>query len=142
MQQCVCPGSVQRIVEHTHAAPLTRHPLDPCPGEITIFPMDPLLLVALKVVGAVAGIGLFYYFLYRAVLSARKKGRAGIGGQLMATALTFFSGTALDPARGGCNRTAEAQAQSRREQRSGLGLSTVAVRVLRWCPGAKIRVAP
>ena len=61
--------------------------------------MDPLLLVVVKVVGAVAGIGLFYYCMYRAVLSARKKGRAGIGGQLMATALTFFSGTALDPAR-------------------------------------------
>ena len=61
--------------------------------------MDPLLLVVLNVVGGFAGIGLFYYFLYRAALSARKKGRAGIGGQLMATALTFFSGSALDPAR-------------------------------------------
>ena len=61
--------------------------------------MDPLLLVVLNVVGGVAGVGLFYYFLYRAVLSAMKKGRAGIGGQLMATALTLFSGSALDPAR-------------------------------------------
>ena len=62
--------------------------------------MDPLLLVALKVVGGAAGVGLFWYVLYRAVLDARKKaGRAGIGGELMATALTLFSGTALDPAR-------------------------------------------
>jgi hypothetical protein len=59
----------------------------------------PLLLVVLNVVGGVAGVGLFYYILYLAVLSAKKKGRAGIGGQLMATALTLFSGTALDPAR-------------------------------------------
>ena len=61
--------------------------------------MDPLLLVVLNVVGSAAGIGLFYYLLYRAVLSAKKKGRAGVGGQLMATVLTLFSGTALDPAR-------------------------------------------
>ena len=61
--------------------------------------MHPLLLVMLNVVGGVAGVGLFYYVLYRAVLSARKKGRAGIGGQFMATALTLFSGSALDPAR-------------------------------------------
>ena len=62
--------------------------------------MDPLLLVVLKVVGGAAGVGLFYYVLYRVVLDAKKKvGRAGIGGQLMATALTLFSGTALDPAR-------------------------------------------
>ena len=61
--------------------------------------MKPLLLVVPNVVGGVAGVGLFYYFLYRAVLSARKKGRAGMGGQLMATVLTLFSGTSLDPAR-------------------------------------------
>jgi hypothetical protein len=61
--------------------------------------MDPLLLVVVNVVGGAAGVGLFYYGLYRAVLSAKKKGRAGVGGQLMATALTLFSGTALDPAR-------------------------------------------
>jgi hypothetical protein len=78
--------------------------------------MDPLLLVVLKVVGAVAGIGLFYYFLYRAVLSARKKGRAGVGGQLMATALTFSSGTALDPAR---EVAAEQQKLKRNQDGSG-----------------------
>jgi hypothetical protein len=62
--------------------------------------MDPLLLVVLKAVGAGAGVGLFWYILYRAVLDAKRKaGRAGIGGQLMATALTLFSGTALDPSR-------------------------------------------
>lgn len=61
--------------------------------------MDRLLLVVLNVVVGAAGVGLFYYFLYRAVLSAKKKGRAGVGGQLMATALTLFSGSALDPAR-------------------------------------------
>ena len=61
--------------------------------------MESLLFVVLNVVGGVAAVGLFYYFLYRAVLSARKKGRAGIGGQLMATALTLFGGTSLDPAR-------------------------------------------
>ena len=58
-----------------------------------------LLLVVLNVVCGAAGVGVFYYFLYRAVLSARKKGRAGFGGQLMATVLTLFSGSALDPAR-------------------------------------------
>ena len=114
--QSKVPGSDQRIVGHTRAAPLTRRPLDPCPAESTIFPMDPLLLVVLKVVGAVAGIGLFYYFLYRAVLSARRKGRAGLGGQLMATALTFSSGTALDPAR---EVAAEQQKLKRNQDGSG-----------------------
>jgi len=62
--------------------------------------MDPLLLVVLNVVGGAAGLVLFWYILYRGVLDAKKKaGRAGVGGQLMATALTLFSGTALDPAR-------------------------------------------
>lgn len=58
--------------------------------------MDPLVLVVLKVVGGSAGLALFWYILYRGVLDAKKRaGRAGIGGQLMATALTLFSGTAL-----------------------------------------------
>jgi hypothetical protein len=62
--------------------------------------MDPLLLVVLKVVGGTAGLALFWYLLYRGVLEAKKKaGRASIGGQIMATALMLFSGTALDPAR-------------------------------------------
>jgi hypothetical protein len=65
----------------------------------SIFAMNPLLLVVLNVVAGAAGVGLFYYVLYRAVLSAKKKGRAGIGGQLMATALTLSSAGALDPAR-------------------------------------------
>ena len=62
--------------------------------------MDPLLVLVLKVCGGAAGFALFVYVLYRCVLDAKKRaGRAGIGGQLMATALTLFSGTALDPAR-------------------------------------------
>ena len=73
--------------------------------------MDPLLLVVLNVFGGAAGVGLFYYLLYRAVLSARKKGRAGVGGQLMATVLTLFSGSALDPAR-------EVAAESRKLKRN------------------------
>jgi len=73
--------------------------------------MDPLLLVVLNVVGGAAAVGLFYYLLYRAVLSARKKCRAGVGGQLMATVLTLFSGSALDPAR-------EVAAESRKLKRN------------------------
>jgi len=69
-------------------------------GAVILFPVDPLLLVMLKVVGGAAGVALFWYILYRSVLDAKKRaGRAGFGGQLLATALTLFSGTALDPAR-------------------------------------------
>lgn len=61
--------------------------------------MDPLLLVVLKVVGGTAGFGVLWYLLYRAVLDAKKRGRTGVGGQIMASALMLFSGSALDPAR-------------------------------------------
>jgi len=78
--------------------------------------MDPLLLVVLNVVGGAAAVGLFYYLLYRAVLSARKTGRAGVGGQLMATVLTLFSGSALDPAR---EVAAESQKLKRNQDGNG-----------------------
>ena len=39
----------------------------------TIFPMNPLLRVVLEVVGAAARLGLFSYYLYRAVLETRKR---------------------------------------------------------------------
>jgi hypothetical protein len=75
--------------------------------------MDPQLRVVLEVVGGAAGLGLFWYYLYRAVLETRKRaGRVGIplrglprvvGGALMATVLSVLPGTALgtalDPAR-------------------------------------------
>ena len=62
--------------------------------------MDPLLLIVLKVCSGAAIFALFVYLLYRCVLETKKRaGRAGIGGQIMATALTLFSGSALDPAR-------------------------------------------
>jgi hypothetical protein len=62
--------------------------------------MDRLMLVVLEVVGGAAALGVFWYILYRVVLDTKKKGaRAGIGGQLMATVLTLFPGTSLDPSR-------------------------------------------
>ena len=74
--------------------------------------MDPLLVVVLKVVGGAAGFGLFVYVLYRGVMAAKKAGRAGMGGQIVGTALMFFSfGTALDPAR-------EVAAESRKLKRN------------------------
>ena len=102
--------------------------------------MESLLLVVLNVVGSVAGVGLFYYFLHRAVLSARKKGRAGIGGQLMATALTLSSGTSLDPA-----REVASESQKLKRNQDGRGdpesrFSTVAPRALRWCPGEDLNL--
>ena len=74
--------------------------------------MDPLLVVVLKVVGGAAGFALFVYVLYRGVMVAKKAGRAGMGGQIVGTALMFFSfGTALDPAR-------EVAAESRKLKRN------------------------
>ncbi len=63
--------------------------------------MDPLLLVVLKVVGGAAGFALFVYILYRGVLSAKKPGRAGIGGELIGNALMLLTGgcSVLDPTR-------------------------------------------
>ena len=63
--------------------------------------MDPPLLVVLKVVGGAAGFALFVYGLYRGVLSAKKPGRAGIGGELMGNALMLLTGgcSAADPGR-------------------------------------------
>ena len=62
--------------------------------------MDALLVAVLKICAGAAGFAMFVYLLYRCVLDAKKRARrAGIGGQIMATALTLFSGTALDPAR-------------------------------------------
>jgi hypothetical protein len=79
--------------------------------------VDALLLVVFKVGGGAAALALFWYVLYRGVLDARKKaGRAGVGGQLMATVLTLFSGTALDPAR---EVAAESQKLKRNQDGNG-----------------------
>jgi hypothetical protein len=92
-------------------------PLDSFPGDLTLFAMDPLVLVVLKVVGVSAGFLVFWYLLYRFVLDTRKRaGRVGIGGQLMATALSLFPGSALDPAR---EVTAAAQKLKRNQDGSG-----------------------
>jgi hypothetical protein len=62
--------------------------------------MHPFLILVVKVCAGAAAFVLFAYVLYRCVVDAKKRaGRASLGGQLMATALTLFSGTALDPAR-------------------------------------------
>jgi hypothetical protein len=61
--------------------------------------MDPLIVVVLKVVGTVSVFALLWYGGYRAVSAAKKRGRAGLGGQILGTVLMLFSGTALDPAR-------------------------------------------
>src|SRR5688500_18055918 len=79
--------------------------------------MDALLGVVLKVCSGAAGFALFVYLLCRCVVDAKKRAkRAGIGGQIMATALTFFSGTALDPAR---DVATEARKQKRNQDGSG-----------------------
>jgi hypothetical protein len=63
--------------------------------------MNSLLLVVLKVGGGAAAFALLMYLLYRGVLFARKPGRAGIGGQLMGSALMLLTGGCyvLDPVR-------------------------------------------
>jgi len=62
--------------------------------------MEPLYWLLLKVTGAVAAFAALAWLMVRSALAARKSGRAGVGGQLIGTALMFFSfGTALDPAR-------------------------------------------
>jgi hypothetical protein len=79
--------------------------------------MDPLLSVAIQVVGGAAGFALFVYVLYRGVMLAKKAGRAGMGGQIVGTALMFFSfGTALDPAR---EVAAESRKLKRKQDGSG-----------------------
>jgi hypothetical protein len=73
--------------------------------------MDPLIVVTLEVMGSAAVFALLVYGGYRAVLAAKKAGKAGVGGQIMGLALLMFSGTALDPAR-------EVAAESRKLKRN------------------------
>ena len=79
--------------------------------------MHPLLVLVLKVCGGAAGFAVFVYLLCRCVSAAKKRaGRAGVSGQLMATALMLFSGTGLDPAR---EVAAEARKLKRNQDGSG-----------------------
>ena len=99
--------------------------------------MDALLVVVLKVCSGAAGLALFVYLLCRCALDAKKRAsRAGIGGQIMATALTLFSGTALDPAREvatEARRRMLAASYARRVH--GARLSTARARTVRSPPG-------
>jgi hypothetical protein len=79
--------------------------------------MDPLLVAVLKAVGVAAGFALWGYLLYRAIRAAKKSGRAGIGGQVVGVALTFFSFLgALDPA-----REVSAETQKLKRNQDGAG---------------------